>query len=123
MMSQVPCDCPDGGNPQAPGQTFQDIRSERTYFVYLLASARNGTLYCGVTNNIARRIAEHKSRSASSFTARYHVIYLVWYETYADINEAIAREKQIKHWNRAWKLALIEKMNPSWKDLSADLNS
>jgi len=95
---------------------------ERIYSVYLLASARNGTLYCGVTNNIAWRVQEHKSRSAASFTARYNVVHLVWFENYSEINAAIAREKQIKHWNRAWKLALIEAMNPSWRDLFDDLN-
>jgi putative endonuclease len=96
---------------------------ERTYYVYLLASRRNGTLYCGVTNDIGRRVYEHKSRSGSLFTTRYNVTLLVWFEVHNDINEAITREKQIKHWNRAWKLALIEDINPSWRDLYEDLNN
>ncbi|MGP0061189.1 MAG: GIY-YIG nuclease family protein [Beijerinckiaceae bacterium] len=96
---------------------------ERVYYVYLLANRRNGTLYCGVTNNIGRRVQEHKSRSGSSFTTRYNIVMLVWYETYGDINAAIAREKQIKHWNRTWKLALIEGVNPNWRDLSEELNA
>jgi putative endonuclease len=96
---------------------------ERTYYVHLLASRKNGTLYCGVTNDLSRRIFDHKNSNGSRFTARYKVSILVWFETYADINEAIAREKQIKHWNRAWKLTLIEANNPSWRDLYADLNN
>ncbi len=95
---------------------------ERIYYVYLLASRRNGTLYCGVTNDIGRRVYEHKTHKGSIFTARYNVSMLVWFETHSDINEAIAREKQIKHWNRAWKLALIEADNPLWRDLYDELN-
>ncbi|MGO9007558.1 MAG: GIY-YIG nuclease family protein [Beijerinckiaceae bacterium] len=101
----------------------QNRRMERVYYVYLLTSRRNGTLCCGVTNNIRRRVQEHKSRSGSSFTTRYDVMTLVWYEAYADVNTAIAREKQIKHWNRAWKLALIERVNPNWRDLYEELNA
>ncbi len=95
---------------------------ECIYYVYLLASRRNGTLYCGVTNDIGRRVYEHKTHKGSIFTARYNVSMLVWFETHSDINEAIAREKQIKHWNRAWKLALIEADNPLWRDLYDELN-
>ena len=95
---------------------------ERTYYVYLLAGRRNGTLYCGVTNDLSRRVSEHKAHKGSRFTTRYNVSILVWFETYANINEAIAREKHIKHWNRAWKLALIEANNPSWRDLYEELN-
>jgi putative endonuclease len=90
-----------------------------TYFVYMLASARNGTLYVGVTNNVARRTGEHKDAKVSGFTRRYGVKLLVWYEVHEDINTAIAREKQIKGWNRAWKIRLIEKDNSGWNDLSA----
>ncbi len=88
------------------------------YFVYMLASKRNGTLYVGVTNDLARRVGEHKDKVVPGFTRRYGVEILVWYEEYDDINYAIAREKQIKGWNRAWKLRLIEKHNSGWNDLA-----
>ena len=89
----------------------------RDYFVYMLASQRNGTLYVGVTNDLARRIGEHKDKLVPGFTKRYEVGILVWYEAFGDINDAIAREKQIKGWNRAWKIRLIEKENSGWNDL------
>jgi len=88
------------------------------YFVYLLASKRNGTLYVGVTNNLHRRVGEHRSGAVPGFTRRYGVHDLVWYETFDRIEEAIAREKQIKGWNRAWKLKLIEAVNPDWRDIA-----
>ena len=91
------------------------------YYVYLLASRRNGTLYTGVTNDLARRMGEHKDRRVPGFTRRYGVDLLVWYEVHEDINQAIAREKQIKGWNRAWKLRLIEKDNSGWNDLTQGL--
>ena len=86
-------------------------------FVYMLASKRNGTLYCGVTNNLASRIYEHREGRGSNFTKRYGVKMLVWYETYDLVTDAIQRESNIKHWPRRWKLALIEKENPDWNDL------
>ncbi len=89
----------------------------KQYFVYLLASRRNGTLYIGVTNYLARRISEHKSGVIPGFTQRYGVRKLVWFEEFGDINDVIAREKQLKGWNRAWKIRLIEKGNPDWSDL------
>ena len=92
-----------------------------SYFVYMLASKRNGTLYVGVTNDLARRIAEHKDKVVPGFTRRHRVDILVWYEVHVDINDAIAREKQIKGWNRAWKLRLIEKDNSGWNDLAPGL--
>ena len=92
------------------------------YCVYLLASRRNGTLYLGVTNDLARRVGEHKSHRIRGFTAKYGVDRLVWYETYDRIDEAIAREKDIKKWRRVWKLRLIETMNPAWDDLWLILN-
>ena len=88
------------------------------YFVYMLASRRNCTLYVGVTNDLSRRTAEHKDRAVPGFTRRYGVDILVWYETHNDIADAIAREKQIKGWNRAWKIRLIEKDNTGWNDLA-----
>lgn len=94
----------------------------RTYWVYILASRRNGTLYVGVTNDLARRAYEHRMGQGGSFTRRYSVKHLVWAEEHTEINEAIAREKQIKRWERAWKLRLIEEGNPDWNDLYETLN-
>lgn len=95
--------------------------SYRQYFVYIVASKKNGTLYIGVTNNIERRITEHKSKlNPQSFTSRYNVNILVYYETFQYINNAIDREKQLKKWNRQWKINLIEEENKEWKDLSLD---
>ena len=87
------------------------------YFVYIMASRRNGTLYVGVTNDMMRRTWEHKSDIIAGFTKKYGVHILVWYELHDDINVAIAREKQIKKWNRAWKIKLIERENSGWNDL------
>ncbi|BDV33956.1 GIY-YIG nuclease family protein [Methylocystis iwaonis] len=95
---------------------------ERSYFVYMLASQRNGTLYIGVTNDLSRRVHQHKTKQLPGFTSRYNVQMLVWYETYADVTEAITREKQLKKWERRWKLELIESVNPMWRDLYLDLN-
>jgi putative endonuclease len=92
----------------------------RTYFVYILASRRNGTLYIGVTNNLARRHYEHKEGVTRGFTKKYGVTRLVHYGSFGDIGAAIAREKALKHWRRAWKLELIERGNPTWRDLSQD---
>lgn len=89
----------------------------KIYFVYILASCKNGTLYIGETNNILRRVIEHKRGQIESFTKKYFVNQLVYYEQTNDIRIAIQREKQIKKWNRKWKIALIEKSNPEWKDL------
>ena len=96
--------------------------SERTYAVYLLASSRNGTLYIGVTNNLSIRVHQHRTGKGSEFTSRHGVRLLVWYEYYTDVNEAIAREKQLKKWERKWKLALIEAFNPDWADMYETLN-
>jgi putative endonuclease len=91
---------------------------QNTYYVYILASKRNGTLYIGVTNNLERRIFEHKQGTFKGFTERHNVHLLVYYEWFNDIENAIRREKQLKKWNRDWKLNLIEKRNPEWVDLS-----
>jgi putative endonuclease len=93
----------------------------RSYFVYILASRSNGTLYVGVTNDLARRIGEHKSKLVPGFTRKYRVDKLMYFEEFASILEARARERALKHWDRAWKLALIEAMNPQWRDLSNEL--
>ena len=90
-------------------------------YVYLLASRKQGTLYLGVTNDLARRIYQHKTKTLSGFTSRYDVNRLVWYECYDDPTNAIEREKELKKWRRAWKIDLIEKANPNWKDLYEDI--
>ena len=87
------------------------------YFVYLMASQKNGTLYVGVTNNLVRRVFEHKNDLADGFTKRYAVHTLVWFESTPSIEAAIQREKQLKNWKRAWKISLIEQLNPGWSDL------
>ncbi|MDO8682026.1 MAG: GIY-YIG nuclease family protein [Armatimonadota bacterium] len=93
----------------------------KPYYVYILASRRNGTLYVGITNDLQRRMYEHKNGLIEGFTKKYGVHMLVYYDETSDVNAAIAREKHIKGWNRAWKLQIIEAMNPEWKDLAADL--
>lgn len=91
------------------------------YWVYIMANARNTVLYIGVTNDLARRVKEHKDHiDPKSFTARYNVEKLVWHEAHQSILAAIAREKQLKNWKRAWKEALIAEMNTEWKDLGAN---
>jgi putative endonuclease len=93
----------------------------KNYYVYIMANKRNGTLYIGVTNNLIKRVYEHKNNLVKGFTQKYQVYLLVYYEITPNIAAAIAREKQLKHWNRAWKLRLIEENNPDWKDLYNDL--
>jgi len=93
------------------------------YFVYLLASRKHGTLYLGVTGDPVRRVAEHKEKSIPGFTATYGVDRLVWFESYDDPANAIAREKAIKKWRRDWKIRLIEEANPDWHDLYPNLSS
>ncbi|MDP1644484.1 MAG: GIY-YIG nuclease family protein [Thiobacillus sp.] len=89
--------------------------------VYMLASQRNGTLYIGVTSDLIKRVWEHKQDFVEGFTKKYGVHDLVWYELHEDMLTAIAREKALKEWKRGWKLELIEKMNPEWKDLYESL--
>ncbi|PWE18757.1 GIY-YIG nuclease [Marinicauda salina] len=96
---------------------------ECIYFVYIMASRRNGTLYCGVTNDLIRRVYEHREGLGDGFTRRYGVKMLVWYETFGDVRLAIQREKTIKKYPRRWKLNLIEAMNPDWRDLWEDIVS
>jgi putative endonuclease len=90
-------------------------------YIYILASDRNGTLYVGVTSDLVKRISEHKSKQVKGFTEKYNVTTLVYYEVHAGIEEAITREKAIKAWKRKWKLELIEKNNPQWKDLYEEI--
>ncbi|HOK67489.1 MAG TPA: GIY-YIG nuclease family protein [Anaerohalosphaeraceae bacterium] len=88
-----------------------------TYYVYILASQRNGTLYIGVTNNLKNRVFQHKTEKVEGFTQKYGVKRLVYFETFRNIRDAIVREKRLKKWNRDWKIRLIEEKNPTWDDL------
>ena len=88
-----------------------------TYFVYLMASQKNCTLYVGVTNDLVRRVFEHKNDLVEGFTRRYGVHTLVWFESTSSIEAAIQREKQLKNWKREWKVGLIEQLNPDWNEL------
>ena len=92
----------------------------KSYYAYILASKRNGTLYIGVTNNLQRRIEQHKSKQAKGFTEKYNVNKLVFFEEFSNIGDAIKSEKQLKAWKRSWKLRLIEESNPEWRDLSLE---
>jgi putative endonuclease len=91
------------------------------YFVYLLASRRHGTLYLGVTNDLVRRVHEHKTKAIPGFTERYDVDRLVWFEMYDDPPMAITRERALKKWRRDWKIRLIEEQNPEWHDLFPEI--
>jgi putative endonuclease len=93
----------------------------KQYFVYILASKRNGTLYIGMTDNLISRVYQHKTVVTDGFTKKYKVDKLVYYQQGSDVNKIIAREKQLKKWNRAWKLSLIEQFNPEWKDLFSQI--
>lgn len=95
---------------------------ERAPAVYLLCSQRNGTLYLGVTSNLVQRVWQHREGLADGFTSKYGVHRLVWFEQHDEMESAILREKQIKKWNRAWKLDLIEKINPDWRDLWPEIS-
>ena len=98
------------------------MTSSKAYWVYILASQKRGTLYTGITSRLAERIAEHRAGKIPGFTREYRVTRLVHVEEFSDVNEAIAREKAIKKWRRAWKIELIERDNPEWRDLFHDLN-
>jgi putative endonuclease len=94
------------------------MKKEHNYYIYILTNKRNGTLYVGVTNSLLTRSFQHKLKeNPNSFTAKYNIDKLVYYENYQYINDAIAREKQLKNWQRSWKIELIEKENPVWLDL------
>ena len=92
----------------------------REYFVYMLTNTYHNVLYIGFTNNIRRRVYEHKRKLVYGFTSKYNCTKLVWYEKFTDVNLAIAREKQLKTWERSWKNNLIEKLNPNWSDLASN---
>ena len=90
-------------------------------YVYILASQPNGTLYVGVTSDIVKRVWQHREASVDGFTKKYGIKRLVWFEAHEDVKAAITREKQIKKWNRSWKVRLIQTENPHWRDLYEDL--
>jgi putative endonuclease len=92
----------------------------KTYFIYILASKRNGTLYIGMTNDLIRRMYEHKASLVEGFTKKYSVNKLVYFESTENVKAAIESEKRLKKWKRQWKIELIEKENPQWRDLSED---
>jgi putative endonuclease len=94
---------------------------DKASYVYILASGPNGTLYIGVTSDLIKRVWQHREGLAEGFTKRYGIKHLVWYEVHSEILEAIRREKQIKKWDRAWKIELVQKANPGWRDLYADI--
>ena len=96
---------------------------EKASYVYILASGLNGTLYIGVTSDLVKRIWQHREGLAEGFTKRYGIKDLVWYEVHSEITEAIRREKQIKKWDRSWKVELIQENNPGWRDLYADITT
>ena len=92
-----------------------------SFFVYIVASRRNGTLYIGMTDDLVKRIWQHRNGVVPGFTKKYQVKILVWYEVHETRESALTRERQMKRWNRAWKLQIIEQMNPSWRDLWDDI--
>jgi len=95
-------------------------KTQHQYYIYILASQKNGTLYIGVTNDLERRVLEHKQKINEGFTSKYNVNMLVYFESFQYINDAILREKRLKKWNRQWKINLIEEENKEWNDLSED---
>ena len=119
------CKCHPGACPRDPARGI--LRTEtvghtvRSYWIYILASKPRGTLYIGVTNGIILRVEQHRAGKGSSFTRKYKVHTLVWFQEFADIREAIQREKTLKEWPRAWKVNLIEEANPQWEDFYPSL--
>lgn len=93
-----------------------------TFYVYILTSERNGTLYVGVTDSLVKRVWEHRTGAVASFTKRYNVKQLVWYELHSSREAALLRERQLKKWRRAWKLTLVAESNPLWRDLWDEIN-
>jgi putative endonuclease len=89
----------------------------KSYWIYILASKKNGSIYVGITNDLSRRVYEHKQKMIEGFTKKYNITLLVYAEEFYDVNDAICREKSIKKWNRGWKIKLIEENNPNWMDL------
>jgi len=107
-------------HPRVHGDLREKLMKKKSYYVYILASSKNGTLYIGVTSDLIKRVAEHKSNLVDGFTKKYNIYNLVYFEEFADINNAILREKRLKKWERNWKIGLIEESNSDWLDLSLD---
>jgi putative endonuclease len=105
----------------AIGQPGHEVGMDKRFFVYILANRRRGVLYVGVTNDLVRRVTEHKAKVVPGFTRKYGVVMLVYCEEHSSILEARAREAALKRWRRAWKFDLIEKLNPDWRDLANEL--
>lgn len=93
----------------------------KQYYVYILAGRRHGTLYIGMTSDLIRRVSEHRQGKVGGFTRQYRIHRLVYFETTSDVRVAIEREKQMKKWNRCWKVEIIEKSNPTWRDLYREI--
>jgi len=117
----IPPPCHSRGACPREGGERESRFSMKLYYIYILASKRNGTLYIGITSNIIKRIWEHKEKLVQGFTRRYNIDRLVYFEQFTDIKDALEREKALKKWNRRWKLNLIEEKNPNWNDLYDDL--
>ena len=122
MLLRVIPDAPQHGVLHCwSGTRLAAIRPAMTSWVYILTSQPRGTLYVGITTDLAGRVWEHREGLTPGFTSRYGVKRLVWYQEYADIRDAIDEEKRIKRWRRAWKLKLIEGSNPQWRDLYEEI--
>jgi putative endonuclease len=119
-VTQKRCHAGAGRHPLSKVHERRCVES-MTYYVYILASGFNGTLYIGVTNDLIRRVTEHRTDAVDGFTKRYGVHRLVHFESCDDVQAAIAREKALKEWKRDWKKNLIERDNPTWRDLYDDL--
>ena len=104
-----------------PGRAGHDDNMEKRGYIYFMTNAANGVLYVGVTNSLKRRVEEHAKGAGSVFTRKYRCSKLVYFETFPDIEQAITREKQLKHFKRAWKDDLVNSFNPTWRDLAADI--
>jgi putative endonuclease len=105
-----------GPDPESRGEGAM-----KNYYVYILASRRDGAIYVGVTSDLVRRVYEHRSKAVPGFTSRFNITRFVWFEVYDDPLSAIAREKELKKWRRAWKTDLIVKANPDWNDLYEEI--
>jgi putative endonuclease len=119
----VPAKPPKGGAEPGPMDTELDLITPRQFYVYILTNRRHGTLYIGVTNDLVRRVYEHRTRAVPGFATRYGLDRLVYFEIFNDPIPAIEREKQLKKWRRDWKLALVEDRNPDWHDLFSGIAS
>jgi putative endonuclease len=109
-------------SPFVPAKAGTQEPNPMSFFVYILASRRNRTLYTGMTDDLVRRVWQHRTGAVPGFTSQHGVKMLVWYEQHETRESALTRERQIKKWNRSWKLQLIERTNPAWRDLWEDVS-